>query len=91
MSKNVMVGVVTGDKTAKTRRVEIPRMVRHPKYGKYIRKVSWLLLNNFAWRMEMKWASITRRPAIYEPRPAAEIREITEASEFLPGVSRRVR
>lgn len=38
MSKNVMVGVVTGDKTAKTRRVEIPRMVRHPKYGKYIRR-----------------------------------------------------
>jgi small subunit ribosomal protein S17 len=38
MPKTVMVGVVTSDKTAKTRRVEIPRMVRHPKYGKYIRR-----------------------------------------------------
>jgi len=38
MSKNVMQGVVTGDKTAKTRRVEIPRLVRDPKYGKYLRR-----------------------------------------------------
>ena len=38
MPRTVMVGVVTSDKTAKTRRVEIPRMVKHPKYGKYIRR-----------------------------------------------------
>ncbi|MBN2296840.1 MAG: 30S ribosomal protein S17 [Pirellulales bacterium] len=38
MPKTVMVGVVTSDKTAKTRRVEIPRMVKHPKYGKYFRR-----------------------------------------------------
>jgi len=38
MSKHVAQGVVTGDKTAKTRRVEIPRLVRHPKYGKFIRR-----------------------------------------------------
>ena len=38
MPRTVMVGVVTSDKTAKTRRVEIPRMVRHPKYGKYLRR-----------------------------------------------------
>ena len=30
--------MVTGDKTAKTRRVEIPRLVRHPRYGKYLRR-----------------------------------------------------
>ena len=34
MPKKVAVGVVTSDKTSKTRRVEIPRLVRHPKYGK---------------------------------------------------------
>ncbi len=34
MPKRVTVGVVTGDKAAKTRRVEIARLVRHPKYGK---------------------------------------------------------
>jgi small subunit ribosomal protein S17 len=38
MPKRLAVGVVTNDKTAKTRRVEIPRLVKHPKYGKYIRR-----------------------------------------------------
>lgn len=37
MPKRVAVGVVTGDKTQKTRRVEIARLVKHPKYGKYMR------------------------------------------------------
>jgi small subunit ribosomal protein S17 len=38
MSKKATVGVVTGDKMAKTRRVEIPRLVKHPRYGKYLRR-----------------------------------------------------
>ena len=38
MPKKVAQGVVISDKTAKTRRVEIPRLVRHPKYGKYLRR-----------------------------------------------------
>ncbi|MBM4002669.1 MAG: 30S ribosomal protein S17 [Planctomycetes bacterium] len=38
MPKRVVVGVVKSDKTAKTRRVEIPRLVKHPKYGKIIRR-----------------------------------------------------
>src|SRR5438067_9247800 len=32
------VGVVTSDKMNKTRRVEIPRLVKHRRYGKYIRR-----------------------------------------------------
>jgi len=36
MPKKVAVGVVTSDKMAKTRRVEIARKVKHPKYGKII-------------------------------------------------------
>src|SRR3954462_10739475 len=31
-------GVVTSDKMSKTRRVEIPRLVKHANYGKYIRR-----------------------------------------------------
>jgi small subunit ribosomal protein S17 len=31
------IGVVTRDKMAKTRRVEVPRLYRHPKYGKTLR------------------------------------------------------
>ncbi len=38
MPKRVVVGVVTSDKMNKTRRVEIPRLVKHPKYGKYVRR-----------------------------------------------------
>ncbi len=36
--RRVEVGVVTSDKMNKTRRVEIPRLVKHPKYGKYIKR-----------------------------------------------------
>jgi small subunit ribosomal protein S17 len=38
MPKQVSIGVVTSDKMAKTRRVEIARLVRHPKYGKILRR-----------------------------------------------------
>jgi small subunit ribosomal protein S17 len=36
--RRVVQGVVTSDKMNKTRRVEIPRLVKHPRYGKYIRR-----------------------------------------------------
>jgi small subunit ribosomal protein S17 len=36
MPKKQVIGVVTGDKMDKTRRVEIERLVRHPKYGKFL-------------------------------------------------------
>jgi small subunit ribosomal protein S17 len=38
MSKRVEIGIVMSDKATKTRRVEIPRLVRHEKYGKYLRR-----------------------------------------------------
>jgi small subunit ribosomal protein S17 len=38
MPKKTAVGVVTSDARAKTRRVEISRLVQHPKYGKYLRR-----------------------------------------------------
>lgn len=38
MPKKVVIGIVKSDKSDKTRRVEIPRLVRHPLYGKFIRK-----------------------------------------------------
>jgi len=38
MPKRQVVGLVTGDKMNKSRRVEIERLVRHPKYGKFIRR-----------------------------------------------------
>lgn len=38
MPKRVLVGVVTRDKADKTRRVEVPRLVRHPIYGKIVKR-----------------------------------------------------
>lgn len=38
MPKRVETGVVVSDKTAKTRRVEIPRLVKHPRYGKFVKR-----------------------------------------------------
>jgi small subunit ribosomal protein S17 len=38
MPKRVMTGVVTRDKATKTRRVEVPRLVRHAMYGKILRR-----------------------------------------------------
>ena len=37
-SRRVAVGVVVSDKMKKTRRVEIPRLEKHPRYGKYIKR-----------------------------------------------------
>jgi small subunit ribosomal protein S17 len=36
--RRVFTGIVTSDKMNKTRRVEIPRLVKHARYGKYIRR-----------------------------------------------------
>ncbi|REJ67568.1 MAG: 30S ribosomal protein S17 [Planctomycetota bacterium] len=38
MPKKVAIGVVTSDRCAQTRRVELPRLVKHRKYKKYIRR-----------------------------------------------------
>ncbi len=36
--RRVAIGLVTSDKMQKTRRVEIPRLVKHARYGKFIRR-----------------------------------------------------
>ena len=38
MPKRIMTGVVTRDKATKTRRVEVPRLVRHATYGKILHR-----------------------------------------------------
>ncbi|MCA9229023.1 MAG: 30S ribosomal protein S17 [Planctomycetales bacterium] len=37
MPKKQLIGVVTSDKMNKCRRVEIDRLVKHAKYGKFVR------------------------------------------------------
>lgn len=36
--QRVLLGIVTRDKTSKTRRVEVERLVRHPQYGKFVKR-----------------------------------------------------
>lgn len=36
--RRLLEGIVTRDKMAKTRRVEVERLVRHPKYGKFVKR-----------------------------------------------------
>ncbi|MGI9429418.1 MAG: 30S ribosomal protein S17 [Bythopirellula sp.] len=36
MPKKLAIGLVTSDKMDKSRRVEVSRLVRHPKYGKFV-------------------------------------------------------
>lgn len=36
--RQVVIGTVTRDKMNKTRRVEIARLVKHPRYGKFLRR-----------------------------------------------------
>src|SRR3972149_4740680 len=38
MPKRRVVGVVTSDKISKSRRVEFERLVKHPRYGKFMRR-----------------------------------------------------
>ena len=37
-ARRTLVGVVTRDKMNKTRRVEVARLVKHARYGKYIKR-----------------------------------------------------
>lgn len=37
-NRRLVIGTVTRDKMTKTRRVEIDRLVRHPKYGKFVKR-----------------------------------------------------
>jgi len=36
--RRIVEGIVTRDKMAKTRRVEVERLVRHAKYGKFVKR-----------------------------------------------------
>ncbi|MCH2113452.1 MAG: 30S ribosomal protein S17 [Pirellulales bacterium] len=38
MPKKQLIGIVASDKMDKSRRVEIDRLVKHTKYGKYIKR-----------------------------------------------------
>ena len=44
--RRLVTGIVTRDKNLKTRRVEIQTLVKHPKYGKYIKQRTVLYVHD---------------------------------------------
>jgi small subunit ribosomal protein S17 len=67
MPKRVSVGVVTSDKMNKTRRVEIARLVKHPKYGKYVRRRTVCYVHD-----EEEQSSLGDTVEIIESRPLSK-------------------
>lgn len=64
MPRRVCVGVVTSDKSAKTRVVEIPRLVKHPVYGRYLRRKTVCYVHD-----ETEQSSLGDKVEIVESRP----------------------
>ena len=69
MPKKVAVGVVTSDKMAKTRVVEIPRLIKHPKYGKFTRSKTKCYVHD-----ESEQASMGDTVEIVESRPYSKLK-----------------
>lgn len=80
MPKRTEVGVVISDKMQKTRRVEIPRQVRHPKYGKIIRRRTICYVHD-----EQNQAKVGDKVEIVESRPLSK----TKRWELLRIVEKR--
>jgi small subunit ribosomal protein S17 len=80
MPKRVAEGIVTSDKMTKTRRVEIPRLVRHPMYGKYVRRKTICYVHD-----EQELSHVGDRVEIEECRPLSRkkrwnLRRVVEKS-----------
>jgi small subunit ribosomal protein S17 len=45
-SSRILTGRVVSDKMVKTVAVEIERLIRHPRYGKYVRRTTKLLAHD---------------------------------------------
>src|SRR5436309_2137560 len=83
--RRLEVGVVTSDKMNKTRRVEIPRLVKHARYGKYIRRRTVCHVHD-----EQNEARVGDTVEIMETRPLSKtkhwrlVRVVTRAPAAAP-------
>lgn len=69
MPRTVAVGIVTSDKMKKTRRVEIPRLVKYPKYNKYVRRRTICYVHD-----EQELSSLGDTVEIIESRPMSKLK-----------------
>ena len=83
MPKNVAIGTVTSDKMAKTRRVEIPRVVPDRMYGKYVRRKTICFVHD-----ENEESRLGDQVEIVESRPRSkkkrwDLVRIVQKSQFI--------
>lgn len=68
-SRRTAVGVVTSDKMNKTRRVELPFLVKHPRYGKYIKRRTICYVHD-----EKNESHLGDKVEIMESRPMSKLK-----------------
>ncbi len=68
----LVIGMVTSDKMNKTRRVEIPRVVKHPRYGKYVKRRTVCYVHD-----ENNESGLGDRVEIMESRPLSKLKNWT--------------
>jgi small subunit ribosomal protein S17 len=72
MPRRTLVGIVTRDGAAKTRRVEIERLVRHAKYSKVIRRKTVCHVHD-----ENNESALGDKVEIQESRPLSALKRWT--------------
>ena len=68
----IVAGIVTRDKMDKTRRVEIQRVVRHPKYGKFVKRRTVCYMHD-----ETNQSKLGDTVEIQESRPLSKLKRWT--------------
>jgi len=69
MPKRVVIGVVKSDKMKKTRRVEVSRLVKYPKYGKYVKRRTVCYVHD-----ENEESTVGDTVEIIESRPMSKLK-----------------
>ena len=67
--RRLAVGVVVSDKMSKTRRVELPRLEKHPRYGKYIKRRTICYVHD-----EANESHVGDKVEIAESRPMSKLK-----------------
>lgn len=69
MARRVLIGVVKSDRMNKSRRVEIERFVRHPKYSKIVRRKTVCHVHD-----EANVSKVGDKVEIEESRPISKLK-----------------
>ena len=81
--RRVVQGIVTRDKMLKTRRVEIERLVKHPKYGKYVKRRTICYAHD-----EKNESHLGDKVEIIESRPLSKLKRWELVKVLTKAVSR---